>query len=122
MSDKFGQGQPYLASFNETLTSVTGYLFPYPDKTTYGLFGLGTRYVQDMIADDDDPDFPSRWLSVLIWGLVAEIAMEYQREGAFIDRAERKFNTYLKNAQKNNTPIADRTIGGAYPVRREYAF
>lgn len=120
--DKFSDGKPYLASFNETASSVTGYLYPYPDKTTYGLFGLGTRFVQDMLADADDPDFPSRWISVLIWGLVAELAPEYNRDGAFVDRAERKFSTYLRDAQKNNTPIADRSISGAYPIRSNNAF
>ncbi len=122
LSDKFSTGKPYIVAFQETLTSATGYLYPYPASTDYGLYGLGVRFLQDMEDDADDPDFPSRWISVLTWGLVAELAMEYGRDGGFIDRAERKFNTYLRNALKDNTPIADRTIYGAYPIRREHVF
>lgn len=86
-----------------TITSITLerkrtpriYVYQPTNDTTDTLHYLAVEKLEDFDAGGNNPDFPSRWLSALIYGLAAEIAPEYEigarKLSGLVAKAEMEF-------------------------------
>lgn len=61
------------------------YLYPQPDLTSYVIHYLATRKLEDFDNGDNTPDFPERWISMLITGLAYKLSFKYGSSA--LDRA-----------------------------------
>lgn len=69
------------------------YLWPAPtatDVTTYDLYFIYTRPIQDFSATTDNLDFPQEWFNAVKWALAHQLAFEYGVPVEILDRINRK--------------------------------
>lgn len=98
--------------------TITCYLYPYPETPADILINiLAIKKLEDFTGDSDNPDFPVRWLNVLVWGLTAYLAPEYNLES----KANYYMSMYkeeLNNAKKDDNETGPNFISSPYYNRR----
>jgi hypothetical protein len=80
----------------------TIYIWPTPDATTvttYDLYFIYTRPLQDFSVTSDSLDFPQEWGNALKWNLAAEIMPEYGLPFSDQDRIHAKAESTLELAK-----------------------
>jgi len=110
IADKSSTGQPLKIAIDYQLASTTMYVWPSPHNSTDTIYFRGIRKLQDFTASGDGPDTPPRWYKALVYGLAADLALEYHRGDllkALTITADKEFN-YAKgfdNIQANSAPL-----------------
>ncbi len=95
----------------------TCYIYPEPaDASPTSMVSmLAVKKLEDFVATSDNPDFPSRWISTLVWGLSAELSSEYGKpldERYYYDN---KFNALIEDTKKEeHQPVTSGFIRSAY--------
>jgi len=96
---------PEALSIDMAEPTKTVYIYPYPeDRTAITIHMLAIKKLEDFTADANNPDFPVRWLNVLVWGLAAYLAPEYNLESK-ADYYMAMYKDELNNAKKNDNEI-----------------
>jgi hypothetical protein len=63
--------------YDPQLPNGVVYVYPAPNDSSRSLYFSSQRYIQDMLAATDLPDFPSSWYLPLRWCLAEEIMLDY---------------------------------------------
>lgn len=114
--DKSDDGIPELVAIDESLTTITGYLYPVPDETDQVLHILAMKILEDMDSDSDEAYFPVRWLNVITFGLARDLSHEYGKnleERAYLNAT---FESYLRDAMEENSEVSTLFVKSAYGV------
>lgn len=105
--DKTVTGTPTTLWFERSQSVARVWLWPIPDVTTYILNLQRIRKLQDFDGEEDNADFPERWLEFLIYQLAVKIAPEY---GIGInERAalQAEANSLFAQAKRGNHEVQD---------------
>ncbi len=87
--------------------------------TDHILHYLAVTMLEDFDAASDNPDFPSRWIQPLIWGLADELAMEYGLgSGDQTIIATRAAQAFREAAGEDQNVIEEEYIRNSYIERR----
>ncbi len=106
ISTKDDFGQPSHIGI-EQLARMKGYLWPQPNSTDYILNILQYTKLEDFDTAADNPDFLTRWLRYLVFGLAADLGPEY---GVPIERQrylDIKAETLKERLFKNDPEISE---------------
>lgn len=76
-SDKSDPGLAKFMAYKSDINSPEIYVWPVPDNSTDVLHYLQVRRLYDLDSANEYPDFPSKWITPLIWNLASELAPEY---------------------------------------------
>lgn len=77
LGQKASQGSPNQAYYDPQLGAGTITLYNVPDDTTYTLYVVIQRQIQDITDATQNPDFPQEAYNMLVWSLADAIALEY---------------------------------------------
>jgi hypothetical protein len=114
--DKTETGLPQLLAYQAGKTGPEYTVWPVPENSTDVLHYLQVRKLQDFDAATDKPDFPSRWISALTWGLAGELAREFSVPVEVENSITSRASAYLEMAirgEKSQSP-ADKFVKSAY--------
>jgi len=70
-------GRPHKFWLEKTLANKTVTLYPIPDDGTYMIHYQRIRKLEDFVIGGNDADFPTQWISPLIYRLAAELSEDY---------------------------------------------
>jgi hypothetical protein len=107
------QGTPNQYFFARTLGGATVTFWPTPDSSGTTMEYVAVLRGLDMVAGNDTPDFPTKWLGCLLYGLTAEIALSYaQPEVAAA--MEAKFQVELARVMNDDTERGNVVLSPGY--------
>ena len=78
LGQKASTGRPNQMFYDKSFPNGTVTLYNVPIDNTYTLFLTTQRQIQDFNLSTDNPDFPQEFYQALKWGLMDEIALEYE--------------------------------------------
>lgn len=71
-------------------------VYDVPADSSYTMFLVAQRSIQDFITSTDNPDFPQEAYRMLVWGLADELESEYEVTPVQAAKIERKATMYRK--------------------------
>lgn len=96
------------------------YIYPYPYTATGRVHLLLTRYIADIDANSDNPDFPVEWMEALTYMLAFRLADEYQKS---LDERSwlkgRAQELYREALASDNNSGSTMTVQGGYSSWRK---
>ena len=76
--DKHSLGTPTHIALDDRYPTLKSYIWPIPDSATDYIINLfAIKLLEDFTSNSDNPDFPVRWLNVLIYGLAFHLSHDY---------------------------------------------
>lgn len=112
--DKTSVGTPTHFSVDNVIPTPKVYLWPVPyQEMTFKYSGIA--YLKDMDSGTDAPNFPSRWIDALVYGLADALSDEYLLPMTERDRITSKAITYKTEGKLGNRSTSESDfIEGAY--------
>lgn len=117
-SNKSSSGPPVEIWYQPTLTTGTLKVWPVDGGANWDKLVLTAQYLpDDFDAASDNPEYPIEWGNALVWGLAADLAVEYGvplREIQYIEaKAEFKLEQLL-DYDVENSPVTFALDTGSY--------
>ena len=106
LSSKSSPGIPNSVYLQVGRQTSTLYVYLTPEAstaTTYDLYILTQRLIQDAGAAGDNLDFPVEWLYALGWNLAAELAIDYGVDAERLQYIELKAAKFLMEVEDFDT-------------------
>lgn len=112
--DKTSVGTPTHFAVDGLLPTPKVYVWPVPYQSMT-LKYTGIAYLKDMDSGSATPDFPTRWIDALVYGLADSLSDEYILPVTERERFEKKAAVLKAEAKLGNRSASDREyFEGAY--------
>lgn len=98
LANKNTQAQPVQYYFDAQIETSFVRFTTIPTKRNWTFIGQVQRQFYDMTSGTDNFDFPQAWFNALKWGLVAELAVEYNVNQELLPYFEQKATQMVSDA------------------------
>jgi hypothetical protein len=93
---------------------MRAYFYPVSDDT-YDLHTLGIRKLEDFDNSSDDPDFPTMWIPLLVWGTVSEAGPEFGADQATQAYYDQRMSAWMKSLNSHDREtVTNDFVTGAF--------
>jgi hypothetical protein len=116
LAHKTQEGRPIYYAVEPEIVPVI-YLWPVPNDV-WAVYYRGIAKAKDFDTAAGTPDFPSRWLAALIFGLTAELCAEYKMPISDREYWGGKFETEFALAKRSDRDPSDvDVVENSYPCK-----